>query len=180
MIKSDSLKIISSVSQGPIIEPILFKFSIIDLFFFVSRVSMYNFSDDNTLSASAKTAVNLKNTLQSESEVIINWFKNNKMRVNPEKFQAIISDKQNHFYSEIIQPLRNTYSGEGRRGGDWILLWSIMEIMGRGRGLKWYRGKFHMIHHGAVVAFCTWLCAYLCRKWYFFALAKQLKECNAW
>lgn len=122
MIKSDSLKIISSVSQGPITEPILFKFSIIDLFFFVSRVSMYNFSDDNTLSASAKTAVNLKNTLQSESEVIINWFKNNKMRVNPEKFQAIISDKQNHFYSEIIQPLRNTYSGEGRRRGDWILL----------------------------------------------------------
>ena len=56
MIKSDFLKVISGVSQGPITEPILFKFSIIDLFFFVSKASMYNFSDDNTLSASAKTA----------------------------------------------------------------------------------------------------------------------------
>ena len=132
MIKSDFLKVISGVSQGPITEPILFKFSIIDLFFFVSKASMYNFSDDNTLSASAKTAVNLKNTLQSESEVIINWFKNNKMGVNPEKFQAMISDKQNHFYSGIIQPLRNTYRGEGRRGGIGFFYEALWKLWGRG------------------------------------------------
>ena len=51
-------------------------------------------SDDNSLSAAAKTVTKLKSTLQSESEVIINWFKNNKMIVNPEKFQVIILDKQ--------------------------------------------------------------------------------------
>ena len=60
---------------------------------------MHNFADDNSLSAAAKTVTELKNTLQSESEVIINWFKNNKMIVNPEKFQAIILDKQKHDYS---------------------------------------------------------------------------------
>ena len=48
----------------------------------------------NSLSAAAKTVTESKNTLQSESEVIINWFKNNKMIVNPEKFQVIILDKQ--------------------------------------------------------------------------------------
>ena len=60
---------------------------------------MHNFPDNNSLSAAAKTVTELKNTLQSESEVIINWFKNNKMIVNPEKFQAIILDKQKHDHS---------------------------------------------------------------------------------
>ena len=60
---------------------------------------MHNFADDNSLSAAAKTVTELKNTLQSESEVIINWFKNNKMIVNPEKLQTIILDKQKHDYS---------------------------------------------------------------------------------
>ena len=97
--KSDFQKIISGVPQGSITGPILFNFSINDLFFFVSSASMHNFADDNSLSAAAKTVTELKNTLQSESEVIINWFKNNKMIVNPEKFQAIILDKQKHDYS---------------------------------------------------------------------------------
>ena len=60
---------------------------------------MCNFADDNSLSTIAKTLVELKNTLQSESEVVINWFKNNKMIVNPEKFQVIILDKQKYDYS---------------------------------------------------------------------------------
>ena len=46
-----------------------------------------------------KDIAELKNILQSESEVVINWFKNNKTIVNPEKFQAIILDKQKHCYS---------------------------------------------------------------------------------
>ena len=60
---------------------------------------MCNFADDNSLSTIAKTLVELKNTLQSESEVVINWFKNNKIIVNPEKFQVIILDKQKYDYS---------------------------------------------------------------------------------
>ena len=59
---------------------------------------MYTFADDNSLSVAAKTT-ELKTILQSESEVIINWFKNNKMIVNLEQFQAIILDKQKHDYS---------------------------------------------------------------------------------
>ena len=55
---------------------------------------MYNFKDDNPLSAIAKNVKELKTTLRSELGVVINWFKNNKMIVNPEKFQAIILYKQ--------------------------------------------------------------------------------------
>ena len=60
---------------------------------------MHNFADGNSLSAAAKTVTELKNTLKSESEAIIDWLKNNKMIVNQEKFQAIILDKQKHDYS---------------------------------------------------------------------------------
>ena len=76
----------------------MFNISINDLFFFVSGESIYNFTDDNSLSVIVETVAELKNTLQSESEVVINWFKNNKMIVNPKKFQAIILDKQKHDY----------------------------------------------------------------------------------
>ena len=60
---------------------------------------MYNFADDNSLYVIAKTVAESKNTLKYESEVIINQFKNNEMIVNPEKFQAIILDKQKYDYS---------------------------------------------------------------------------------
>ena len=97
--KSDFQKIISGVPEGSITGLILFNFSINGLFFFVSSASINSFADDNFLSTAAKTVTELKNTSQSVSEVIINWFKNNKMIVNPEKFQAIILDKQKHDYS---------------------------------------------------------------------------------
>ena len=97
--KSDFQKIISGVPQVSITGPTLFTFSIDDLFFFVASASMYNFADDNYLFDAAKTVTELKNILQPELEVIINWFKNNKIKVNPVKFLAIIIDKQKHDYS---------------------------------------------------------------------------------
>ena len=36
----------------------------------------------------------LVDILQSGSEIVIDWFENNKMIVNPDKFQAILLDKR--------------------------------------------------------------------------------------
>ena len=54
----------------------------------------HNFGDDNTLSSFAKIIENLISILESESEIAINWFKDNHMIVNPGKFKAIIFDKR--------------------------------------------------------------------------------------
>ena len=62
---------------------------------------MYNFKDDNPLSAIAKNVKELKTTLRSELGVVINWFKNNKMIVNPEKFQAIVLYKQKQLIEKL-------------------------------------------------------------------------------
>ena len=52
-----------------------------------------NFEDDNTLSSFGKTTENLPNILESENEIVINWFKDNHMIVNPGTMQLVIFDK---------------------------------------------------------------------------------------
>ena len=82
------------VPQGSILGPLLSNLSINDLLFFILIASVHDFADDNTLSAFAETVSKLINILQSDSEVITDWFKKNQMIVNPDKFQIIILDKK--------------------------------------------------------------------------------------
>ena len=91
---SEFENIITGVPQGSILGPLLFSRSMNDLFFFILIASVHNFADDNTLSAFAENVSKLINILQSESEVITDWFKKNQMIVNPDKFQVIIIDKK--------------------------------------------------------------------------------------
>ena len=99
---SNYQKIISGVPQGSILGPIFFNLSINNLLFFVSEVLLNNFADENTLSAFAETILELIDVLQSGSEIVIDWFKNNKMIVNPDKFQAILLDKSDHTNQRIV------------------------------------------------------------------------------
>ena len=50
--------------------------------------------NDNTLASFASTLKALLPILESECEAAINWFHNNKMIVNPDKFQVILLDKR--------------------------------------------------------------------------------------
>ena len=86
--------IITGVPQGSIVGPLLFDFSINDLFFFIESSSIHNFADDNTLSAWANTIPDLKNRLEPDSNIAIEWFKMNKIIVNPDKLQAIVLYKK--------------------------------------------------------------------------------------
>ena len=61
---SEFENIITSVTQGSILGPLLFNLSINDLLFFILIASVHNFTDDNRLSAFAENVSELINILQ--------------------------------------------------------------------------------------------------------------------
>ena len=104
---SDYNEIIFRVRQGSILGPILFNLSINDLFFFIEIASMHNFADDNTVSAWGETLSELIDTLESERNIAIDWFTKNEMIINPDKFQAIILDKEKSNLTNILLTIDN-------------------------------------------------------------------------
>ena len=81
------------VPQGLILGPLLLNIFINDLIGFIKRSSLYNFADGNTITAFEKDITLLKETLQNEAEIAIQWFKDNFMIVNPGKFQAMVINR---------------------------------------------------------------------------------------
>ena len=54
---------------------------------------IYNFADDKTISVASKKRDTLLETLKNESESEVNWFRNNNVIVNTNKFQLMLLQK---------------------------------------------------------------------------------------
>ena len=107
-INSDFLNVISGVPKGSIVGLILLNCFFNNFFYVIETANAHNFADDNTIFAFANNIQNLIHLLESECSVAIKWFKDNKMIINPGKFQAIILDKKkNNHTQEIIKIDKN-------------------------------------------------------------------------
>ena len=83
---------------GSILYNLLFN----DFFYFILLATAHNFADDNTLAYFSTTIQELIASLESECEVALNWFNENKMIVNPGKFRGIIIDKRKQDHANKI------------------------------------------------------------------------------
>lgn len=84
------------VPQGSVLGPLLFNIFLNDLFLFFDKdITLINYADDNTIVCSNKDKNVMKCKLQSASLTSINWFTENGMTANPDKFQAIYLKRNN-------------------------------------------------------------------------------------
>ena len=88
---SDFLTLLSGVPQGSILGPMLFNIFLNDLLSTLKLFGLFHFVDDNAISATADNINHLLLTLKRELELAVKWFTDNQMIVNPDKFQAMVS-----------------------------------------------------------------------------------------
>jgi hypothetical protein len=91
---STYMDVLAGVPQGSILGPVIFNIFLNDITTIFEKCSLNNFADDNTLDAHASSVTELVNSLEIDSQNLIDWFKINRMIANPDKFKAIIIDKR--------------------------------------------------------------------------------------
>ena len=89
----DWYDILRGVPQGSILGPLLFNVFINDLFLFIERTNICNFSDDNTIYSCQNDLKPISEDLRYDMVTLLRWFKENSMKVNPKKFQFMILGK---------------------------------------------------------------------------------------
>ena len=63
----------------------------------IEQSDICNFADDNTLYSCGKSLTDIKENLVPDTKSILNWFRLNSLKANPEKFQfMILGDKFHH------------------------------------------------------------------------------------
>ena len=80
---------IKGVPQGSVLGPVLFNIFINDLFYFIDGCELYNYADDNTISAHNVNPAVVISKLTQNSIIALQWFKDNGLQANPDKFQCI-------------------------------------------------------------------------------------------
>ena len=80
------------IPQCSILRPLLFNIFIDELFFVIKKSDICNFANDNALYSCGAVLQNLKH----DAHKLLDWFKINSMKANPEKFQFMILSKNSY------------------------------------------------------------------------------------
>ena len=78
------------VPQRSTLGPLLFNNFINDLLFSTTKPEVCNFADDNTLHSSNKDLDYVFNNLYHDLNNVLDWFKFDSLKANPDKFQFMV------------------------------------------------------------------------------------------
>ena len=107
-IRSAWSAVTKGVPHGSILGPILFNVFINDIFFLDCDCHVYNYADDNSISYSSDTIDIIRHFLTKDIDVFMDWFKQNSLRANPEKFQSVLISSHSCDADGLMIPVGNT------------------------------------------------------------------------
>ena len=76
--------------QGSVLGPLYFNIYINDLLLSIQETDICNYADDTTIYTCDTRLENVVSTLENDSKIIIEWFRNNYMKLNEEKCHFMI------------------------------------------------------------------------------------------
>ena len=79
------------VPQGSILGPLLFNIHLCDLFYFLDNFDIASYADDTTLYTVKANNESVLNALETSSQKLFKWFKNNFMKANSDKSHLLLS-----------------------------------------------------------------------------------------